>query len=259
MKLDELSKEIGLYKSLDFKTDSRMNVFTKAGGNAILFSLIVIGFFISGEQLLFPFRSTEIYILQFFLTFLAIMLYSFLHDLVHLLFSKILKINVDLNFKFCFPYITYTNDIEKKWKYYLMLLSPLLLFNLVLIPTQIIISIYVHDWFWLPWIIIIQNIVVSIDDIAFVIYTLKYKKSYLQINEGAINIYFNTKEFSSTRKKEREKIQAKIQKAQLRKERINQIKSAPKIGKGIYNDKLSSKQNKNINDQDIDDLSKLDM
>ncbi len=259
MTIDELSKEIGLYKSLDIKTDSRMNVFTKAGGNAILFSLIVVGFFISGEQLLFPYRTTMIYVLQFVITFFAIMLYSFLHDLVHLCFSKFLKIKVDLKFKYCFPYITYCNDIEKKWKYYLMLLSPLLLFNLILIPTQIIVSILAHDWFWLPWIIIIQNIVVSIDDIAFVIYTSKYKKSYLQINEGAINIYFNTKEFASTRKQEREKIQAKIQKAQLKKERINQIKSAPKIGKGIYNNKMSPKQNEDITDQDMDDLSKLDM
>lgn len=259
MIVEELSKEIGLYKSLDYKTDSRMNVFTKAGGNAILFSLIVVGFFISGEQLLFPFRTTEIYVLQFAITFISIMLYSFLHDLIHLLFSKILKIKVNLKFKFGFPYITYANDIEKNWKYYLMLLSPFFLFNIILIPIQIIVSLLVHDWFWLPWIIIIQNFVISIDDIAFVIYTLKYKDSYLQINEGAINIYFNTKEFASVRKKEREKIRAQIQKSQMKKERINQIKSAPKIGKGIYKNNISSKNKEDMNDQDLDDLSKLDM
>lgn len=259
MNRDDLRKiNIDLYKSIDIINDSRINVFTKAGSNAILFSLIVIGYFVSNEQLLFPFRTIPIYVLQFALTFIAIMVYSFFHDLLHFLASKIVKINLKLKFKFIFPYVEFTSDIAKKSNYVFMLLFPFSVFLLILIPCQIIVGIYAHDWFWLVYVIIIQNFVVSIDDFAYIIYSGKYKNSYLQISEKSINIYFNIKSFSENRKKERIALQTKIQKKQMHNERIKQLKNAPKLGKDLYKQKQDSLNKELENDKELDDLSKLD-
>ncbi len=242
MNKEDLNANIGLYRSLDLIHDSRISVFTKAGSNAILFSLIVVGYFISGQQILFPYKSTKLYIFQIVLTFLLIMVYSFLHDLIHFIAGKLMHVKLELKFKYLFPYIKYTNDIEKKKNYYFTILAPFVLFLIILIPLQIIISIIAHDWFWLIFIIIIQNFVVSIDDLAYVIYTMKYKNTYLQISETNINIYFDKKLFKMLREKEKRKISQKIAQDELK-----------------YNEKKAKKIliDENI-DQDIEDLKKLD-
>lgn len=246
MRLEELDTKYGLYKTIDLKTDSRISVFTKAGSNVLLFGLAAIGYFLANEQLLFPYKNTPLYVLQLALVLVAIMVYSFFHDLIHYLFAKTLHIKLNLKFRFGFPYIEYVGDIEKNRNYYLMLLGPFMFFFITLTIIQVFVALYAHDWFWLCYIIIIQNFVVSIDDFAQIIYTCKYKNSYLQLTESAINIYLIKNKFKELRNKEKEKIQARIDKQNAYQKKLQEIKSK------------NTKTNKDDIDQDLDDLSKLD-
>ena len=259
MKIDTLdSNQITQYTSVDLIRDYRINVFRSSGPIAIFFIVYIIGYFISGEQFFFSGDDIGFFFLQFIITTIGFIIYVFFHDLIHYLSCKLFKIDATLKFKFGIPYIIYSTDIEKKWKYYLVLLSPSLLFLLIFFPFQIIISLFYNNWFWLPWSLLILNSVFFIDDLTYIIYSLKYKKSYLQISDKAINIYVNINEFSSLKKKEKEIYQSKLLKRETKKARIKQIKEAPKLGKSIYKNQ-EKPINDSSDDQDLNDLNKLDM
>ncbi len=258
MERKDLQEGMDLYTTIDYRNNSQINTFVKAGSNAILFTLIIIGFFISGQTLpILGHGDTSIY--QLIFTILEIIFYLYTHDLIHFIFSKFLKIKLNIKFGFLgMPYITYSDDIESKKKYYILLLAPMILWLIILIPVQIIIGILFSNWFWLPFILIILNFFVSVDDIAFIIYTAKYKKSLLQINDSVINIYFDASLFKGLRDKERAKYEEYVYKRERKKKIKEQFKNASKIGKEKYLNEINEKAKNTNSKTDIDDLEKLD-
>ena len=78
MKIEDLNENYGLYKSLDLEKDQRINIFCKAGGGFIYFTMLVLGYFLSGKLLFFKFDGNLILLLtQFTLVVLSFILYSF--------------------------------------------------------------------------------------------------------------------------------------------------------------------------------------
>ena len=65
MKLEELDEKYGLYKTIDILKDSRINIFCKAGGGFLFFTLLIVGYFIDNQNLLFPFSRDYTLIIQY--------------------------------------------------------------------------------------------------------------------------------------------------------------------------------------------------
>lgn len=260
MKFSEInSHNIKLYLSLSFSLDKRIQVFRSSGSIAIFAIFYIIGFFISGQQVFFSAEDIKTFLIQCLFTVMGFIIYIFFHDFIHHLFGKVLKIPTSLKFKFIFPYITYPTDVVEKRKYYIVLLAPTIVFFALGLIGTILVLIFIPSWFYLPWSIVLMNAVFSIDDLTYIVYSIKYKNCYIQVKDMALNIFVDIDKYSTMKKQEHDKYKAKILEKQARKERINQLKNAPKMGKNKYlNELKNNSQSSDDKDQDLDDLSKLD-
>ena len=258
MKLEELDEKYGLYKTIDILKDARINIFCKAGGGFLFFTLLIVGYFIDNQNLLFPFSRDYTLIIQYASLIIGFILYAFLHELLHFIAAKITKIQVKFVPSGLFPYTTIQGDITSKKKYFFFVLAPFVLFTLLLIPAVILTKIFAPNWFWLPYIILMQNIATSSGDFVAIFYLNRYHDCFVQDDDERILVYIPTEDFSIYHEKEKafyEKKMAKKEKKRLRKKRFQ---DAAKLGKDLAK---SQKENPHEDEDsnDLDDLSKLDM
>lgn len=255
MKKEDLNENYGLYKSLDLEKDQRINIFCKAGGGFIYFTMLVIGYFLSGRLLFFKFEGNlPLLFIQFTLVIILFFLYSILHELVHYITAKMLKINAKWNRDGLSPYTSLENELIESKKYYVIVFSPIVLFTVILIPLQIIVAIFAHDWFWLVWLIIMQNFASSIGDIVAYFLTKKFKKAYLEDSNIKISIYVPKEKFEDYKQMEKAYFEKKAKKHAKKNKVKNLIKDIPNQARK----KLDQKEN-NLEEEDIEDLNKIDM
>lgn len=253
MELKDL-KNYGLFKSLDLEKDQRINVFCKAGGGFIYFTMIVIGYFLSNKSLFFDFKNFTLLFIQFTLVIILYILYILLHEVVHYIASKIVKVKSKWNVDGIIPYVSLENEIIKNSKYYFIIFAPIVVFTIILIPIQIIVSIYAYDWFWLVWLSIIQNFSSSIGDLVAFFLTRKFKNAYIEDLNYKISIYIPESEFEYYKLLEKNHYE-KIAKKHAKKRKLKKmIKDIPNEARNKVNNDLN-----NLEDEDTNDLNKLDM
>lgn len=253
MELKDL-ENYGLFKSLDLEKDQRINIFCKAGGGFIYFSMIVIGYFLSNQSLFFDFKNFQLLFLQFSLVIVFYVLYMLLHELIHFIAAKIVKVKCKWQTDGIIPYVSLENDIIKNKKYYFIIFAPIIVFTVILIPIQIIISIYAFDWFWLIWLSIIQNFSSSVGDLVAFFLTRKYKKAYIEDLNYKISIYIPTNEFEYYKSIEKAYYEKKAKKHAKKRKLKKMIKDIPIEAKNKINNDIN-----NLEDEDTNDLNKLDM
>lgn len=258
MKLQELSNEYGLYKSLDLEKDERINIFCKAGGGLIYFSLLVVGYFLSNQTLFFKAENNPYLFLQLILVVVIFILYSILHELIHLLACKIMKVNSKWIRDGITYFVSLENELIDSKRFYFIAFAPVVLFTFILIPLQIIIAIYAFDWFWLVWLVIIQNFASSVGDVVAYLLTRKFKNAYLEDSNIKISIYVPKEKFNFYHNMEKEIFDKKYEKASKKKRRKNKFKNLKKAAEEKYENDLKVKYNKK-HDSDLDDLNRLDM
>lgn len=259
MKKEELNNEYGLYKSLDLEKDERINIFCKAGGGLIYFSLIVIGYFLSNQTLLFKVQDNPLLWLQLILMVVVFIAYNYLHELVHLIAAKIKKINGKWNRDGISSYLSLEGQLINNKTYYFIVFAPVIVFTIILIPLQIIVALFAFDWFWLVWLVIIQNYASSIGDIVAFLLTKRFKNSYLEDADSKILIYVKKAEFKMYHEIEKAIFDKKALKASKKKNRKTKLKRMKEAAKAKSDADFNNYMNKRNNDQDINDLSKLDM
>lgn len=262
MKREELNENYGLYKTIDLTKDTRVNIFCKAGGGFIFFTLFVVGFFIDNFNLLFPFQKGVILFIQYGSLIVGFVLYAFIHELIHFISGKALHMNPKFIRDGLFPYASIHEEVVSKKNYYLFALMPFIILTTLLIPTVVLVKIFVPTWFWLPYIILMQNMATSIGDFVAIFYTKKYRNLYIEDNDMQLLIYLPLDKFKEYHDQEKEYYEKKWMKKEKKRQRKKQLKEAPKLGKKLYEDSVKNKQNQTPpeeNNEDIDDLKKLDM
>ena len=256
MKIKDLPKEYGLYKSIDLEKDQRINIFCKAGGGLIFFTLMVVGYFINNQTLFFEVKDNPYALIQYISLIVCFILYSILHEFVHFIASKIKKTDSKWIRDGISPFVSLENNLLDNKTYYFIIFAPLVVFTIILIPLQIIITIFFKDWFFLVWTVIMQHFASSLTDLVAYFYTRKFKNAFLEDSNNKIAVYLPIEKFSFYHEMEKEIYRKKKEKQIKKKKRKQQFKYAPKIGKQKYLDELKEKSSYN---QDYDDLSKLDM
>ena len=270
MKREDLNEKYGLYKTIDLTKDTRVNIFCKAGGGFIFFTLLIIGFFIDNFNFLFPFSEGYTLFIQYGSVILGFVLYAFIHELIHYLTAKAMHIKAHFIRDGLYPFATIKEEVITKKQYFTFALMPFIILTTLLIPTVILIKIFASSWFWLPYIILMQNMATSIGDFVAIFYVNKYKDVYIEDDDIELLVFIPIDNFKEYHDKEQAYYEKKWLKKQRKKERKKQLRNAPKMGKKLYEDSLKEKQNQenpapnptptiSEDNEDIDDLKKLDM
>lgn len=261
MKKEDLDSQYGLYKTIDLLKDTRVNVFCKAGGGFIFFTLFVIGFFIDNMNLLFPFSQGYLLFVQYLSLIVGFILYALFHELIHFLMARIMKIHAKMKPAGLFPYCTIEEELLSKKQYILFALMPFISLTTLLIPSVILVKIFAPNWFWLPYILLMQDAATSVGDFVAIFYIKRYKKCYIEDNDAQLLIYVKMDEFKEYHDSEKAYYEKKMLKKIKKKKRKEQLKNAPLMGKKKYEESLKEKGTplEDTDAQDIDDLSKLDM
>ncbi len=267
MKENDLLKTHGLLKKYDLINDSRLAAFYSGFSGLIYIFFILIGYFISGQQFIFShslFTTPFIYMIGS--TIICYILFYYIHSLIKLLISKLLHLKMKWVQNKLIPYISSNDDIIEKHKYFITCLSPNIIILILLIPIIIIVYIFAFNWFWLPWIILIENIASMVGDIIILMMIRKYKDCYVLDTRELIKVYIPKDEIQDAKDNEMQyytlKAQRKIDKRQKRNNYFNQ---RVERNRKLYEERKKEFENKNkkqiddVDEQDLDDLSKLDM
>lgn len=229
-----------LYKELNIRQDKKLATVQTSSYLAALCLLFAIGLLVGPS---FSF-TTEQWLFGGLIVAGSLLIFSVIHELIHGFVMKRFypKGHLKLNFEsFALTALMPTVGFKKK-EYSIMLVMPVIVLGIIILIVNIFIP---REFFWIVYIIQIQNIAGSTSDLVLLILIRKYPKEIL-IQDNGLTLSFYLKP---------ETIEDLNQKKFLR---LKEKEESEKR-KIIDSEVQKAKETKDIDEDELDDLSKLEM
>ena len=199
-----------LLDTIDLKNNKKQFWIVQGISLLIMVVMVVIGLFITGIDF-YGDEEPATKIIAPIVLMVALIVYIIAHELTHgLVMYLSVKAKLNFGFNFLFAYVGTTGYLDKK-HYILVALAPLVLWGIVFAVLNVFFSTGI--WFWVIWILQIQNVGGSSGDLYCTYKTLRYPKDILLHDSGLAMSVFRRmtqeellKESELTENKEEEKV-----------------------------------------------------